>query len=132
MKNVRVLLLGKQMMTEIQHLLHPRAVLVPRVGGKIVEKEAMNSVAVFFIVYMALFVGASLVMAGLGLDLISALSSVAATLGNIGPGLGVVGPMDNYATITPAGKWVLSFCMLLGRLELFTVLMLFVPGTWRK
>lgn len=131
-KNVRILLLGKQMMTEIQRLLHPRAVLVPRVGGKIVEREAMNSIAVFFIVYMALFVGASLVMAGMGLDLVSAISSVAATLGNIGPGLGIVGPMDNYATIPQAGKWVLSLCMLLGRLELFTVLMLFVPGTWRK
>ena len=69
---------------------------------------------------------------GLGLDLVSAISSVAATLGNIGPGLGIVGPMDNYATVPQAGKWVLSLCMLLGRLELFTVLMLFVPGTWRK
>ena len=131
-KNIRVLLLAKQMKTEIQRLLHPRAVLLPRVGGKIVESEAINSVAVFFIVYMALFVGASLVMAGMGLDIVSAISSVAATLGNIGPGLGIVGPMDNYAAIPQAGKWVLSFCMLLGRLELFTVLMLFVPGTWRK
>jgi trk system potassium uptake protein TrkH len=131
-KNVRILLLGKQMKNEIQRLLHPKAILVPRVGGRIVEREAMNSVAVFFIVYMGLFVGASLVMAGMGLDLVSAISSVAATLGNIGPGLGIVGPMDNYSAIPQAGKWVLSFCMLLGRLELFTVLMLFIPGTWRK
>jgi len=132
MKNIRVLLLARQAKAEIRRLLHPRAVIVPRVGGKVVEREAMNSVAVFFFVYMALFVGASLVMAGMGLDLVSAISSVAATLGNIGPGLGIVGPMDNYAAVPPAGKWVLSLCMLLGRLELFTVLMLFVPGTWRK
>jgi len=132
MKNIRVLLLARQAKAEILRLLHPRAVIVPRVGGKVVEREAMNSVAVFFFVYMTLFVGASLVMAGMGLDLVSAISSVAATLGNIGPGLGIVGPMDNYAAVPQAGKWVLSLCMLLGRLELFTVLMLFVPGTWRK
>ncbi len=132
MKNIRVLLLARQAKAEIRRLLHPRAVIVPRVGGKVVEREAINSVAVFFVVYMALFVGASLVMAGMGLDLVSAISSVAATLGNIGPGLGIVGPMDNYAAVPWAGKWILSLCMLLGRLELFTVLMLFVPGTWRK
>jgi trk system potassium uptake protein TrkH len=132
MKNIRILLLARQAGSEIRRLLHPRAVIVPRVGGKVVEREAINSVTVFFIVYMALFVGASLVMTALGLDLVSGISSVAATLGNIGPGLGIVGPMDNYAAIPAAGKWVLSFCMLLGRLELFTVLMLFVPGTWRK
>jgi trk system potassium uptake protein TrkH len=132
MKNIRILLLAKQAGAEIRRLLHPRSVIVPRIGGKVVEREAMNSVAVFFVVYMALFVGASLFMAGLGLDLVSAISSVAATLGNIGPGLGIVGPMDNYAAVPQAGKWILSACMLLGRLELFTVLMLFVPGTWRK
>ncbi len=131
-KNVRALLLAKQVKAEIRRLLHPKAIFLPRIGGKIVEREATNSVAVFFIVYMALFVAASLVMAGMGLDLVSALSSVAATLGNIGPGLGIVGPMDNYAAIPLPGKWVLSLCMLLGRLELFTVLMLFVPGTWRR
>ena len=76
--------------------------------------------------------GAVEIMAALGLDILSALTSVAATLGNIGPGLGVVGPMDNFAGVPQAGKWVLSLCMLLGRLELFTVLMLFVPGTWKR
>ena len=132
MKNIRVLLLGKQAAIELKRLLHPRAVLVPRVGGKVVERDAVSSVGVFFVVYMGIFVGASLVMAALGLDIVSALTSVAATLGNIGPGLGVVGPMDNFAGVPQAGKWVLSLCMLLGRLELFTVLMLFVPGTWKR
>ena len=132
MKNIRVLLLGKQAAIEMKRLLHPRAVLVPRVGGKVVERDAVSSVGVFFVVYMGIFVGASLVMAALGLDIVSALTSVAATLGNIGPGLGVVGPMDNFAGVPQAGKWVLSLCMLLGRLELFTVLMLFVPGTWKR
>ena len=132
MKNIRVLLLGKQAAVELKRLLHPRAVLVPRVGGRVVERDAVSSVGVFFVVYMGIFVGASLAMAALGLDIVSALTSVAATLGNIGPGLGIVGPMDNYAGVPQAGKWILSFCMLLGRLELFTVLMLFVPGTWKR
>ena len=131
-KNIRILLLGKQAAIELKKLLHPRAVLVPRVGGRVVERDAVSSVGVFFVVYMGIFVGASLVMAALGLDILSALTSVAATLGNIGPGLGVVGPMDNFAGVPQAGKWVLSLCMLLGRLELFTVLMLFVPGTWKR
>lgn len=71
-------------------------------------------------------------MAGLGLDMATSLGSVAATLGNIGPGLGSVGPTDNYAFMPPAGKWVLSLFMLLGRLELFTVIILLSPFYWQK
>jgi trk system potassium uptake protein TrkH len=71
-------------------------------------------------------------MAGLGLDVLSSLASVAATLGNIGPGLGIVGPVKNYAGIPAFGKWVLSLCMLLGRLEIYTVIMLIVPSTWKR
>jgi trk system potassium uptake protein TrkH len=75
---------------------------------------------------------ASLIMTGLGLDLISAMASVIATLGNIGPGLGLVGPVANYGAIPTFGKWFLSFLMLLGRLELFTVLLLFTRTFWAK
>jgi len=71
-------------------------------------------------------------MSALGLDFVSAAGSVAATISNIGPGLGSVGPTDNYAQIPVAGKWVLSFLMLVGRLELYTVLILFSPAFWRK
>ena len=83
---------------------------------------------------MLLFVAGTFIMAMLGLDFMTAMGSVAATLGNIGPGIGKVGPGDsmNFAQIPMAGKWILSFFMLLGRLELFTVLMLFTPFFWRE
>ncbi|MFY9134812.1 MAG: potassium transporter TrkG, partial [Bacillota bacterium] len=74
----------------------------------------------------------TLAMSAMGLDLMSAVGSVAATLGNIGPGFGLVGPTCNYSALPALGKWLLSFCMLVGRLEVYTVLSLFVPGFWRK
>ncbi len=81
---------------------------------------------------MGLFVVASLVMAGLGLNFITSISSVAASIGNIGPGFGLVGPIRNYLEIPMAGKWVLISCMLLGRLEIYTVIVLLVPEYWRR
>jgi len=71
-------------------------------------------------------------MSFIGLDLISAISSVATCLGNVGPGLGTVGPMDNFSGVPVVGKWILIACMLLGRLEIYTLLVLMVPGFWRK
>jgi len=68
----------------------------------------------------------------MGLDLISAFSAVATTLGNVGPGLGLVNPLSNFFEVPQVGKWLLSFCMLLGRLEIFTVLVLFIPDFWKK
>ncbi|HPD97884.1 MAG TPA: potassium transporter TrkG, partial [Synergistales bacterium] len=103
-----------------------------RVGGRVVEREIISSVTAFFVMYIGLFALAAMAMSALGLDVLTAIASVAATIGNIGPGLGTVGPTENYAHIPAAGKWVLSFCMLLGRLEIYTVMMIFVPGTWRR
>ncbi len=132
MKNIRVMIVLRQVRLEFHRLLHPQAVVPLRVGGSVVGRDIVGAVSAFVVTYVGLFVLFSLVMAGLGLDVVTALSSVAATLGNIGPGLGAVGPTDNYAFLPPAAKWVLSFCMLLGRLELFTVLLLLVPETWRR
>jgi trk system potassium uptake protein TrkH len=81
---------------------------------------------------MFLFVLATVIMSLIGLDLVSAIGAVAASLGNIGPGLGSVGPMCNYAHLPAMGKWVLIFCMLLGRLEIYTIILLFIPEVWRK
>jgi len=92
----------------------------------------MQSFLGFFVLYIGIFVGASFLMAAAGMDLVSAGAAVIATLSNIGPGLGSVGPTDHYGHIAPFGKGVLMFCMLLGRLELFTVLVLFFPTFWRK
>ena len=86
----------------------------------------------FFFLYIFLTVIATMVMTFLGLDMLSAISSVAATIGNIGPGLGSVGPTDNFASIPDVGKWVLSFCMIMGRLELYTLIILFLPEYWKK
>jgi len=132
MKVIRLLLILKHGKSEIMKLLHPRAVFLIKVKKIKVKPEVMLNVQGFFNLYIALFVFCTFLMAALGLDMISAASSVAATLGNIGPGLGGVGPMANYSQIPLLGKWVLSLCMLLGRLEIYTVIILFMPEMWRK
>ncbi|MBW7995573.1 MAG: TrkH family potassium uptake protein [Candidatus Glassbacteria bacterium] len=132
MKVIRLLLLLKHGKTELKKLLHPQAVVLVKVNKIRVRPEVMLNVLGFFSLYIALFLFFSFVMAGLGMDIVTATSSVAATLGNIGPGLAGVGPMQNYAAIPELGKWMLSLCMLLGRLEVFTVIVLFMPEVWRK
>ncbi len=132
MKVVRVLVLLKIVFAEIKRLVHPRAVVPVQVGRKPVPTDVLTHVMGFFVLYMMLFAVGVGVMAGIGLDLISALGSVAACLGNIGPGLGSVGPTENYAHIPVAGKWVLFWLMLLGRLEIFTVVILFTRSYWEK
>ena len=92
----------------------------------------MRSVLGFMLLYMGLFALSSVILAGLGVDFMTAVGAVAATIGNIGPGFGMVGPVDNYALIPDLGKWLLIWCMLLGRLEVFTVIILLVPEFWRK
>ena len=131
-KSMRIMVLGKHVKTELQRLLHPKAIFSVRVGGRVLESEVISSVTAFFVMYIGLFALAALVMAALGLDVLSAIASAAAAIGNIGPALGSVGPSSNYAHVPAAGKWVLSFCMLLGRLEIYTVMMLFLPGTWKR
>jgi len=132
MKNIRVMLLVKQVKGELHRLLHPRGVIPIRVGKKAISADVMGSVTAFFVLYMGLFALAALIMAALGVDVLTAIASVAATIGNIGPGLGSVGPAENYAHIPITGKWVLSLCILLGRFEIYTVMILFLPATWRR
>lgn len=132
MKVARILLLIKHAHVQVFRLIHPRAVRLVKFGGRPVDKEVMQSILGFFALYLGVFVAASFIMAGVGMDLPSAGAAVIATLSNIGPGLGSVGPVDNFAHVPAAGKLVLAFCMLLGRLELFTVLVLVFPSFWRK
>ena len=94
--------------------------------------EVVTNVIGFFLIYMIIFAVGSVIMALMGLDLITAVASVAATLGNIGPGLGRVGATQNYAWISVHGKWILTFLILAGRLELYSILILFLPSTWKK
>ncbi|UCD86195.1 MAG: TrkH family potassium uptake protein [Deltaproteobacteria bacterium] len=131
-KCLRNLLLLKQGYREIYRHIHPRAVVPIKLGGRVVPSEVMEGIWGFFLLYMFIFIVASIIMSVLGLDLISAIASVAASIGNVGPGLGSVGPSSNYADIPLIGKWVLTFCMLLGRLEIYTVIILLVPEFWRK
>jgi len=131
-KVARMLLLFKHAQVQLYRLIHPRAVRLVKLGGVPVDREVMQSILGFFAFYMGIFVAASFLMAGTGLDLPSAGAAVIATLSNIGPGLGSVGPVDNFAHVSAFGKTVLTLCMLMGRLELFTVLVLFFPSFWRK
>ncbi len=132
MKHVRFLLLIKQGYIEIKRLILPSAVLPIKLGDRVVPQEVMTNILGFFFLFIGIFAIVACIMAALGLDLISAAACTIATMGNIGPGLGSVGPIDNYAHIPTPGKFILCFCMLLGRLELYTVLVLFAPEFWKR
>jgi trk system potassium uptake protein TrkH len=131
-KCIRILLLLKQAYKEIYRLIHPQAVATIKLGKKTVPPDVMESVLAFSLVYVGIFVGATLLMSWLGLDFKSALASVGACIGNVGPGLGIVGPTKTYLPIVPTGKWILILCMIMGRLEIFTLLILFLPQFWKK
>jgi trk system potassium uptake protein TrkH len=132
MKCLRVMLYLKYCYKELYALIHPRAVKPIKLGGQTIPEDVVRSVLGFMGLYVGLFAFSSVLMAGLGVDFVTAIASVAATIGNIGPGLGTVGPVDNFAHIPYLGKWVLIGCMLLGRLEIYTVIILIVPEFWRK
>lgn len=131
MKQMRFLLLIRQSGAEIKRLIFPHAVLPVRVNDRVVPPEVLTHVLGFFFFFIGIFAIVTCIMATLGLDLITAAGCTIATMGNIGPGLGDVGPIDNYAHIPTAGKFILTFCMLLGRLEIYTVLILFSPNYWK-
>ena len=131
-KIMRIVLLAKYAFREIFTLLHPHAVKSIRLGRKPVPEEVLKSIGGFFILYLGLYVAAVLIMSFFGLDVMTSLGSVAATIGNIGPGFGLVGPVKNYFLVPDVGKWILAFCMLLGRLEIYTVIIMLAPAYWRK
>ncbi|MFQ5510870.1 MAG: TrkH family potassium uptake protein [Candidatus Krumholzibacteriia bacterium] len=131
-KIVRIYLLGRFALSEITRLIHPNAVVPVRIGDNVVPRQVMTNILGFFVLFMVVFVVGVLAMAAMGLDMPTAFGAVTATLANVGPGLGDVGPTDNYAQIPAAGKWVLSFLMLMGRLELFTVIILLSRSYWQK
>ena len=108
------------------------AVLRVKLGQQLLEQDIVSNITAFFVIFIFVFISATTTMCFFTPDFQTAASSVAATLGNIGPGFGVVGPMVTYSSIPAAGKAILAFCMLLGRLELYTVLVLFLPSIWRK
>ena len=131
-KVARILLLFKHAQVQLFRLIHPRAIRLVKLGNLPVDKEVMQSILGFFALFIAVFVVGSLLVAATGMDVVSSAAAVIACLANIGPGLGSVGPVDNFAHVPDFGKGVLIVCMLMGRLELFTVLVLFFPSFWRK
>ena len=132
MKCMRILLLLKQGYHELFRLVHPRAVKHIKLGGQTVSPSIMSGILGFFIIYLAVFVISSFLLAATGLDVVTSFAAVVACIGNIGPGLGTVGPAENFAHLPAFAKWVLTLCMLLGRLEIYTVFILFVPEFWKK
>jgi trk system potassium uptake protein TrkH len=132
MKVSRVVILVKAAYHEIYKAFHPHAVFAVKVGKQVIDEAVIRSVLVFIGVFVIAFVVGTLVMASMGLDMATAATSVVATMANIGPGLARVGAVENYAFIPWGGKLFLSFLMILGRLELFTVLVLLIPDFWRR
>jgi len=130
LKVIRFLLLLKQGMREIMRLIHPNAVIAIKVGGKPLSDRIIQAVWGFFSAYVAAFSIILLMLMLTGLDQISAFSTTAAMMNNLGPGLNEVG--SNYAILTDTAKWIASFAMLLGRLEIFTLLVLLTPAFWRR
>ncbi len=131
-KVVRVMLMFKNSFLELKRLIHPNAIIPVRLNKQAVPSPIVINILAFIAVYIAMvFIGIT-VLSTMGYNLETSVGAVAATLGNIGPGIGAVGPADNYAHFPVFGKWFLSFLMLIGRLELFTVLVLFTPTFWKE
>lgn len=130
MKVIRVLLVSKQGLREIHRLIHPNAVIPIKIGAKTVPDRVVDAVWGFFAVYVFAFLTMFLILMATGLDFLTAISAVGACINNLGPGMGDVAA--NYAGINLTAKWVLCFAMLLGRLEVFTLLVLFTPMFWRR
>jgi trk system potassium uptake protein len=132
MKMIRVLLVLKHSWIEIRKQLHPRAVIVPKIGGRTVQEHVMLNVLGFMLIYMMLFGLGTLAMAALGLSMPAAAGAAATAISNVGPGLAEVGPAEHFGDLPWQAHLILTFLMLVGRLEIYTVLLLFHPGLWRR
>jgi trk system potassium uptake protein TrkH len=131
-KIMRIVIMLKNSTQELKRMIHPQAVIPVRLNRSAVSERVVTNVLAFLAFYAIIALSSIAVMSVLGNDLETSMGAVAATLGNIGPGIGGVGPALNYAEIHAVGKWYLSFLMLVGRLELFTVLVIFSPMFWRR
>ncbi len=131
MKVIRVFLIIKHGLMETRRLLHARAIIPIRIGNRYINESIIRNTLGFFLFYVAIFALTAASLTAMGIDITSAIGAAASAVGNIGPALGTFGPTDNYALLPDIGKWILSFAMLLGRLEIFTVLILFSRTFWK-
>ncbi len=131
-KLIRHIVFFKNSMLEFKRIIHPRAIVPLKINAQVVPPRIMTHIIIFLLIYLSIFLAGSVTLSVFGLDFITATGAVATSLGNVGPGIGNVGPVDNFAWMPPTIKVILSFIMLLGRLELFTILVLFTPYFWRS
>jgi len=131
-KIIRIYTLLKQAINEMKYYIHPKGVFLLKFNGKPVKKDTVYAISGFFFLYITTFFVIALLVSAFGINLLTALSASAATLGNIGPGFGMIGPVENYSHLPSIVKWILSFAMLIGRLEIYTVFVIFTPIFWKK
>lgn len=131
-KMIRWLILLKNSLREIKQTIHPKAIFPIRIGNRAVDQNIQRSILGFFILYILVFMMGALTLTVTGIDLLSAIGASITALGNIGPGYGVFGPTENFAPMTLFGKWIMILLMMVGRLELFTVIVLFAPSFWKQ
>ncbi len=131
-KVIRAVAIGKHALGSFKLIAHPRAVVVDRLGAKTVGPDLFLNLVGLFALYAGAHGLGTLVLAGLGADLLTATSAALAAISNVGPGLGAVGPESSYAALSDASQVVLTVLMLLGRLEFYALILLILPGTWRR
>ncbi len=131
MKIGRIILLIKYAGTETRRMLHARAIIPIRIGDRFISDEVVRNTLGFSLIYLSIFVLTAFVLTAFNLDLLSAIGASASAIGNVGPAFGAFGPTDSYALLHPIGKWMLTICMLLGRLEIFTIMVLFSRTFWK-
>jgi len=131
-KMVRAVVLFKQAVREMTRIIHPRAVLSVKFGEQVIENNVIFAVLAFMLMWGGTIIVMMMLLLASGLDVVSAVTAVLACINNMGPGLGVVGPSTTYAVLSDFQTWICTLTMLLGRLELFTMLVLFTPAFWRK
>jgi trk system potassium uptake protein TrkH len=131
-KVIRILLLGKYLKTSLDQQLHPSGVFVIKLDGVRVKREVLQNILGFCMVALLLMALTAFVLTSFGVDILTAFSAALSSVGNIGPGVGDIGPTESYSSIPTEGIWLLSLCMIMGRLEVFSLLILFLPQTWRQ
>ena len=129
-KVMRILIMLKNGMRDLRQMLHPASVQVIRVADRVLPDRMIQSVLAFFTAYILVFITFLLLLMATGVDPVTSFSAVATCLNNLGPGLGEV--TSSFSTINPVAKWLLVMTMLLGRLEIFAVLLMFTPKFWRR
>jgi len=131
LKLIRTLLVFKYLSYEIKKMIHPKGLYSIKIGGKVIPDDVVKNTLGFYLIYILIFAFAAIIFSSFGLNLETSLTVSASSIGNIGPGLGSIGPTENWGHFPVGAKWIASFCMLLGRLEIFTVMVLFTKSFWK-